>query len=101
MGHCIIKINDCYLEWSSVVDAPISRGMDRARFIKYYRREYGARGMEGLEKRLDRADEFGVADRGWGTVEDVIEGNRAGKNETCLTQDEIYAEYCQVDRKGR
>ena len=100
MGHCIIKIKDCYLEWSSVVDAPVSRGVGRAEFEKYYRRVYGKRGAYDLSKRLDRADEFGVADNGWGTVDDVIEFNRAGKDGTCLTLDEIYTQYCQVDGKG-
>lgn len=96
MGRCILKIKDYYLEWSSVVDAPVSAGMKRDDFKKYYRREYGESGMLDFERRMMTADAVGST---WGeTAAEVIRGNRAAPHEKSLSLDEIYRAYCLKEK---
>lgn len=98
MARFIIKIEDKYFEWSTVVDAPITYGLTREQFEDYYRGEYGAVGMEDLPNRLARADTIGTSSlMGYKSVEEAIAGNRAGPNETELTADEILVAYRFLD----
>jgi hypothetical protein len=94
MPRYIIKIEDYYLDWSTIVDAPITFGLDLKRFNKYYEEEYGRVGMLNLPERLNRVDEKGTSSLDYESVEDLIDFNRAGPNESCLTLDEIYSAYC-------
>jgi len=98
MGHSIIKLNDgkqdYYLEYSSVVDAPITYGMGLEEFKEYYREEYGRNGSEGLEQRLARVEAKGTSDYSDKGVDDTLVCNRAGKNETRLTKQQIIEMYC-------
>ena len=95
MGKYIIKIKDCYMEWSTVVDAPVTNGMRLAEFMEYYQDEYGTHGMDGLEARMERVARFGHSALGkTQSLADLLERNRAGDNEKCLTEDEIYQKYC-------
>jgi hypothetical protein len=93
MGRYIVKIRDRYLEWSTVTDSPASYGMDRESFVIYYRQMYGEQGMDGLRSRLERADLSGISAFGC-KRENLFTYNRAGDNETTLTEDEIYQKYC-------
>lgn len=94
MGRYIIKLNEYYLEWSTIVDAPVTFGMKRADFEAYYREMYGTEGSRDLPGRLERADKKGTSAHDHESAADVISGNRAGPNESKLTQDEIYRAYC-------
>jgi hypothetical protein len=71
------------LEWSTVVDAPVTYGMTEAQFRASYREEYGSRGMLGLDARLERVRQHGTSCVEPCTVEYLTAGNRAGPNETC------------------
>jgi hypothetical protein len=99
MGRCIIRVTHNrvpkYLEWSSVVDAPVTYGMTREEFKTYALAEYGRRegGGEDFDARLDRADKTGTSAIGW-TLDDIISCNRAGPHETCATLDDIVRIYC-------
>ena len=81
MGQFIVKVTapdgPRYLEWSTIVDAPVTYGMTLAEFRRHYRREYGASGMRELPERLA-----------------FVENNRAGAGETCLTLAQIVDHYC-------
>jgi hypothetical protein len=98
MPNYIVKLNTPqgprYLEWSSVVDAPVTCGMTRGEFRDWYKREYGASGMAGLEDRLRRADEKGTSSYFHASAEDQLQHNRAGNHETTLTLDQIVDFYC-------
>lgn len=62
MGKFIIKIHDHYLEWSTIVDAPITLGMSLDEFRAYYQDMYGrADAMYGLPDRIARADATGTS----------------------------------------
>lgn len=94
MGRCIVKIRDrdqdWYLEWSSVVDAPITYGMTLDELRQYIREEYGNEGLERLPARLERVEEYGYSGIGMNP-----EVNCAGKGGTRLTLAQIGEMYCR------
>ena len=93
MGRYIIKLEDYYLLWSTIVDAPITLGMSLNEFKIYYRVEYGEKGMENLSARLIRVNKKGCS--GFDTTLDrLLDINRAGPDESKLTRLEIIDAYC-------
>lgn len=98
MGQFIVKVTapdgPRYLEWSTIVDAPVTYGMTLAEFRRHYRREYGASGMRELPERLERAEATGTSSRMHASVDALVENNRAGAGETCLTLAQIVDHYC-------
>jgi hypothetical protein len=106
MPRFIIKLEDgdreWLLEWSTVVDAPVTYGMSRADFRTWYGIEYGERevrpslgGMSNLDFRLARVDATGSSSIDGATVDDIISGNRAGDGESELTKEEITELFCR------
>lgn len=85
MGNSIVKHcisgKDRYLVWSSIVDAPITYGITKKQLLQFWRTEYGRSGVEDLERRL-------AAGR-TKTVDCMVSCNRAGKDETRLTTEQI------------
>ena len=96
MGKPIIKLGDYYLEWSTIVDAPVTFGMSLEDFKEYYRWQYGEQGMSELDMRLKRVDAKGTSSFNDVDVDDTISWNRAGPDESCLSRDELYQAYCLV-----
>lgn len=89
MSRLIVKIRDCYLDWSTVVDAPVTNGMTLAEFRSYYLAEYGPDSEVHFEESIKLADANGASDDyNWRTA------NRAGPKETFLNEDELYQVYC-------
>lgn len=84
-----------YLEWSTIVDAPVTSGMSLEEFRGYFRDEYGRKSMADLEDRLKRVEEKGTSSIMHDSVDDVIALNRAGKEETRLTLEQIIEGYCR------
>jgi hypothetical protein len=80
-----------YFEWSTIVDAPVTYGMSLEEFKQHYRERYGSEGMRVLGDRLDRVHVNGTSSlaRGYHTVDALIEGNRAGPNESELSKEEL------------
>lgn len=104
MPRFICKVQDgdnaYYLEWSTVVDAPVTTGMSLDEFKAYYRDEYGRHSFEsplsdGFEERMKRVEEKGVSARDYKSFDDLIGCNRAGKDETCLSKEQIIEWYCR------
>ncbi len=93
---------DYYMEWSTVVDAPVTFGMSLEEFKEHYKEEYGNQGMRmEFEERMKRVEEKGTSSRLDDSVEDMIQGNRAGKDETCLTVEQIIEGYCRNRDESR
>jgi len=92
MGRAIIKIKDKYFEWSSIVDAPVTYGMNEEELKSYIKGMYGEKGLRELPARLVRVEETGTSFIG-SSLEDIIPFNRAGANEENLTKEEIYQIY--------
>ena len=82
-----------YIEWSTTVDAPVTRGMTREALEHHYRVRYGAVGMLELPGRLARADEYGTSSFA-DTLDDLLAVNRAGPRESHITLDQIWELYC-------
>lgn len=99
MATYILKLSDddkdYYLEWSTVVDAPTTYGMSRREFTAYYRRMYGESEMLDFEERMARVDRKGTSALIEESADDVIRGNRAGKDETRLTKQQIIEHFCR------
>lgn len=100
MGRCILRLeapegHPIYLEWSTVVDAPVTYAMTREELEEHIREEEGNLGLQELPARLERADRCGASwkDGFRDGAEDTIAGNRAGPNETELTMTEIVRKY--------
>ncbi len=100
MPRYIIKLSeddhDYYLMWSTVVDAPVTYGMASEDFKIYYKSEYGVSGK--FKERMERVKEKGTSAYLYADVDELIEFNRAGENESCLTKDEIIKEYCHENQ---
>jgi hypothetical protein len=81
-----------YLEWSTIVDAPVSCGMTLEELQEYIRNRYGDEGLRQLPDRLARVEATGCS-----AMNDDLAGllacNRAGDGETELTKDEIVQFY--------
>lgn len=97
MGRYIVKLEDqgvdYYLEYSTVVDAPVTYGMTLNEFKAYYKDQYGREGMRNLQERLDRVTEIGTSSRIDDSVDEVFSCNRAGVGETKITKEEIIEIY--------
>lgn len=92
MGRYLIQIKDKFLEWSTVVDAPITYGMTMEELEAYIKETYGTVGLRDLPERLERVKKTGCSANM--SVAELISGNRAGKNEGKLTKKQIYEQYC-------
>jgi hypothetical protein len=96
----IIKLEDgkkeYYLEWSTIVDAPVTFGMSKEDFLKHYVHEYGHSRtiLSELDRRMERVEETGTSARDR-TLAQVLEFNRAGPSEKCLTREQIIQKYCR------
>ena len=107
MGRCIIKLvgedkREWFMEWSSVVDAPLTYGMNLEGLADHVRYNHGQAGIDELPERMARVDKRGhsMILGAWSTsaddgVEYITSGNRAGVGETTLTNAQIVAMYCE------
>lgn len=94
MGHVIIKIKDCYLEWSTVVDAPVAFGMTLPALRRHIAQEYGRTGLRELPSRLARVEKVGISSTYVESLAQWLAGNHAGPAGSPLTPDEIHEAYC-------
>jgi hypothetical protein len=92
MAGSLIKLGDLYFEWSSIVDAPITKGMTEQELHDYVEDEYGAAGLRALPERLALVNATGTSRRGH-TLLEVIGRNRAGEDGACLTPAQILERY--------
>ena len=114
MGRGIVKVandqGEWYLEWSTVVDAPVTFGMTRDELefyvedceVEKYNRSEGLLAQEAVrqavERRLERLDAKGTTYYHYESSESLLRLNRAGKNETHFSEDQIIDWYC-IKRK--
>jgi hypothetical protein len=93
MPRYIIKLDNLYCEWSTIVDAPVSQLLPLDIFTDWYVYRYGEEGRKELPDRLERVEKQGTSAYFKQTVDDLIRGNRAGENEKHLTKRQIIEEY--------
>ena len=99
MPRYIIGHDGWYFEWSTIVDAPVTRGMRRDAFEEYYWEEYGNEGLREFPRRMARVDEKGTSALNYDSAEDTIICNRAGFKEAELSLVDIVRIYC-VEQRG-
>lgn len=102
MGKFILKITDdqtkkdYYMEWSTVVDAPTTYGLELDEFKEYYKNQYGESGMKDLPERMERVEKTGSSGRPpYDELDDFFKFNRAGENESCIDKEGILNRYCR------
>lgn len=99
MGRATIKLTDkktnidYYLEWSSVVDAPVTNGMSLEEFKEYFEKEYGTINLPRLESRLKKVEETGTSSSLL-SLESLSNFNHAGHDGRTLSIEEIINKYC-------
>lgn len=91
MGWFIVRHENLYQVWSTVVDAPITGVCSLAGLKKFWKEELGRRGLEDLER--DIAQEAAGNGRVFRTVEEAQVCNRAGKGGTSMTVEQIVDYY--------
>ncbi len=93
----IVKCRGHYAEWSTIVDALITKFMTLDDFKKYYADRYGLDGINpnsSFLERIARADgPTGCSALDGETWKSMVAFNRCGPNETRLTEDEMWAKY--------
>lgn len=102
MPKYIIKLKDeknnkdYYMEWSTIVDAPLTYGCSIEDFKRYYKNKYGVSGLSDLDARLERVEKTGTS--GYSPFDDLdnlLSCNRAGENETTIDIETILERYCR------
>lgn len=94
MGRCIAYNDGLFIEWSTVVDAPVTFGMTEAELRDHIGRRYGEEGLEVADARIERAKRLGTSWIGRDeNFDELVSYNRAGPNETCLSKDQLVRIY--------
>lgn len=82
MPQFIVKLEDRYFDYSTIVDAPVTEPMTLEAYTEHYRTEFGERGMKELPARLERVEKHGTSSQQGETPEEMLMCNRAGPNES-------------------
>ncbi len=92
MPHYTLKLGeDQYLEWSTIVDAPITNILSRKEIISFLKTRYPDKEVL-INKRLNLVDEVGTSIENY-SVEQIIKYNRAGEDEKSISLEEIKQRY--------
>lgn len=99
----IIKLHDeknntdYYMEWSIIRGVPLSFGMNKEAFFHYIKEEYGNYGIKNLNKVIENVDATGASIRGSDKyISTLIQTNRAGKDDTSLSLEQIIDIFCMT-----
>jgi hypothetical protein len=79
MPRYIVKLNNRYCEWSTVVDAPVTPLLTESQLSLYWRLQYGLRG-DDIQEMVATCDEHDYT--GWRsgiTLDELVKYNRADK----------------------
>lgn len=94
MPKFIVKLaEDKFVEWSTIVDAPVTYILSKEGMIEYLDAEYGRASKENNVVRVDRADKTGTSSMMGDDLESIVSGNRAGPKETEISLAEIIEQY--------
>lgn len=97
MGKAIFKVDDNgkerFLVWSSYVDAPVTFACTGADVIAMFVEEAREDATRMVRRMIEHARQHGSSSRMGRTLADVVGTNRAGPDESELTEDEIIEFY--------
>ena len=93
MGRFIVKLDkNKYVEWSSIVDAPVTFILNKKEMLSYLDEMYGKSCYFKNRKDINLADEKGTSSFMYG-LEILKSYNRAGEKEEVISFDEIMERY--------
>lgn len=104
MGKAIFKVDDNgkerFLVWSSIVDAPVTFACTAAQIVAFFVEEAREDATQMAKRMIERARASGSSSRmGVYTIANVAGGNRAGPDESALTEDEIIEFYVRQKKE--
>lgn len=101
MARAIIKITDpvdnkaYYLDWSTIVDAPVTWGMTLGEYKEYFKTEY-PKSINKLDEMLQRVELTGSSSKlAWMQLTSFLDLNFAGKDGEQLDLEGILHNYCR------
>lgn len=87
---------DYFLEWSSIVDSFVTRGMSEAEYHEYFISEYGRSYADQINSDIERINKTGSNSRtGMTTLQSILDFNCCGENDEKLNLEEILIQYCR------
>jgi hypothetical protein len=89
MPKYIVKHKEYFLIWSTIVDAPVAVCSSEEELFSWWKEEYGRQGIRGLESEKKVYGHIKTY-----PLKKEVACNRAGPDESELTEDEIYCAYC-------
>jgi hypothetical protein len=102
MPRYIIKITDpidntdYFMEWSTIVDGPITYGCSLEEFKEYYKGEYGNHGMETFDLTINRVMKHGTSGHPhFNSFERLMDFNRLGENGEKTDLYGVLNKYCR------
>lgn len=102
MPRYIIKLDDkklnrsYYIEWSTIVDAPVTWGLTLDELKDYYQSQYGLNGMEGFDQMMLRVEQKGVsAYPPFDNLNSLLSVNRAAPGGRHASIEYILENYCR------
>lgn len=105
MPHYIVKFEKDgvakYLEWSTVVDAPVTFGVELEHFKRWYLETHGTNSARELAERLERVERFGTSSIPETSTASLTKYNRAGPREQCATLEQLWEMFCSSDSEIR
>lgn len=98
MAQTILHLNGAYNIFSSISDAPIfESAIDLRQLKQYINDEFGKSGLRELDRKLKRAKGKGTSSLISDSIEDEIQSNRAGDNESTLPFDEFVKRFLTLE----
>lgn len=91
MPKCLVKLGSKYVEYSTIVDAPVTAPMTRVEMAQYLRDEYGRSEEHATEERLARCDAKGTSSLLEPSAESAVACNRFGPGESEMSYSELIA----------
>lgn len=82
-----------FLEWSTIVDAPMSKGMSLEEFVAYFKTEH-PNDVHLLHDILQRVAKNGHSSIIHDSIDSIIMENTAGDDDQELTKKQIIEKYC-------
>ena len=94
MGEFILHNNGVYNLYSTISDGlRFISGLTKAQLEFFIKDQYGQQGINALPERLERAHKNGTSEIGAECIENTLWCNRAGKNESYLSTQQIIKKF--------
>ena len=102
MPTYIIQHNNVFNLYTTVADGCyFNSGLTLEELKEWYKEEYGNRGLEDLQPRIDRALEKGTSSLLDNSLKDCISCNRAGPKESKLSYNKFINKYLVINPEDR